>query len=86
MNTKLHDIFPLNHGTVSDTQLYLITGTTTYSRRSSLPPQTADWRCSVQLVELPGQGLKIQSFNTLGNQRGDSVARGVCCDLGMFRY
>ncbi|KAK5694435.1 hypothetical protein LTR17_024811 [Elasticomyces elasticus] len=83
------DIYPLNHSTDSAKQLYLITG---LHNCPSGPcgraggRESREWRCSVLLVEVPGEGLKIKSFNTLGNEKSSTDYRSIGSDVGIFRY
>ena len=75
----------MNHGTDSNRQLYLLSGTQE-SITSAGKQRLMEWQFSVSLVEVAGEGLKISSFNTLGNENAATIDRGVCSDLGMFRY
>ncbi|KAK4890840.1 hypothetical protein LTR27_010541 [Elasticomyces elasticus] len=80
------EIYPLNHSTNSAKQLYLITGLHECPSGRAGRFETREWRCSVLLVEVPGEGLKIKSFNTLGNEKSSTDYRSIGSDVGIFRY
>lgn len=78
------DIYPLNHGTVSEELLFLINGSADYT--SPAGQRTVwEWFCSVELVENDDGGFRIRRMNSLGCAKEEGCVQSVFTGLGMFR-